>query len=115
MKCPRGTILRELNPFKDHQPVEILVYYVRQGRKHPWFVLSGYDLVHKRLYDLVSEGKTLEESFEIVAQHGVEELLTHKEEQARILGGILARNPKIKTDDLFQATFAAYKRLKEDS
>lgn len=115
MKCSLGTILRELEPQKDKKPREILVYGVRQGRKHPWFLLGGYDLVHEMLFDYACDGRRLEEVYERIVQYDVEEMLTHKAEPVRILGGILVRHPKIKTADLYAEIFEAHRRFREDS
>lgn len=113
MKCPFGTVLRELELQEDRVRRKILVYGVRQGRKHPWFVLSGYDLIHECLFDYSCSGKRLEEEYEILVQYNIEEMLTHANEHVRILGAIVACNPKIKTRDLYIKLLKAEARLRE--
>lgn len=97
-----GTVVRLLKPFKNERPSEVLIYHLRRGRKHPWFILRGYELVNRTVYINTVEGSVFEEHYEVVKKYTVEEMLTHEDRAIRRLGLIVSEKPRLKINDVLK-------------
>lgn len=85
MRIKIGTIVRKKG---ENNP--ILVYTLREGRKHPWFKFCGYNLEEDTLVNHLYEGRRFLEVYKVLEPRCIESLLTHKYERARQLGQRLA-------------------------